>query len=689
MVQASPNDENVVYVGGLDIYKTTDGGDNWNKISDWVLMYYGGGDEFVHGDIHKLVFNPSNNDEFFVATDGGMFYTNNANSVDIVFTPFSKSYNTFQFYSCGVSFQTGDNRYTGGLQDNGTFLFDGHPYQMDDMIQGGDGAFTMWDKNEDVIISSTYDNSILVYYDGGVTQVNDYTCGTFISPYDYDSENNIIYSNAITFNDDYSDQIFKISDLPATHTDEFVDVNTGTQTPFSASQNEPDIRFLTNDVNINGADTTYSIDNSSYSYPRRFYRTMAEMNTFARLDFEYPFRLMGAKSKLKFGGAYSNKYREYYQNTISFGETSANQYSDIQNYFADDNISATNGVYAQNSQVDDNSNSYKGNQTISAGYLMADIPFLEKFRVVFGARLENIYMETNSIQQINENKTGVGVIDTINILPSFNLTYSPKEMTNIRFAYNKTVARPSFREKSTVQMETKVGDIVIGNPLLQQTEIDNIDLRFEQYFKPGEMFAFGMFYKNFTNPIERTFNTKAQNPEITWRNVDEAKMYGLEAEFGKRLDFINATKNLFIRTNITYIYSQVSIDEQELESKRYFDPNYSDKREMFEQSPWIVNATLSYKNDSIGLSANISYTYNGAKLTIVNPNGIPDVYQKATNDLTFNINKKFGKGFIATFEIKNILDNRSTNFYEYYNVEYIYNDYGWGREFNLKIAYKF
>lgn len=244
MVQASPNDENVVYVGGLDIYKTTDGGDNWNKISDWVLMYYGGGDEFVHGDIHKLVFNPSNNDEFFVATDGGMFYTNNANSVDIVFTPFSKSYNTFQFYSCGVSFQTGDNRYTGGLQDNGTFLFDGHPYQMDDMIQGGDGAFTMWDKNEDVIISSTYDNSILVYYDGGVTQVNDYTCGTFISPYDYDSENNIIYSNAITFNDDYSDQIFKISDLPATHTDEFVDVNTGTQTPFSA------VRFTKTNANI-------------------------------------------------------------------------------------------------------------------------------------------------------------------------------------------------------------------------------------------------------------------------------------------------------------------------------------------------------------------------------------------------------------------------------------------------------
>ncbi len=456
-----------------------------------------------------------------------------------------------------------------------------------------------------------------------------------------------------------------------------------------ASQNEPDIRFLTNDINVNGSDTTYYVDKSSYSFPRRFYRNMREMNTFARLDFTYPFRLMGAKSKFKFGGAYSSKYREYFQNTIGFGETVSKNYNDIQDYFADDNISAVNGVYAQNSMADDDNNSYIGNQKISSAYLMADIPFFEKFRVVLGARLEKLFMETNSIQSINDDVKGVGIIDTINILPSFNLTFSPKEMMNIRFAYNRTVARPSFREKSTVQMENKVGDLIIGNPLLQQTEIDNIDLRWEQYFKPGEMIAFGGFYKNFTNPIERTFNTKAQNPEITWRNVDEAQMYGLEAEFSKRLDFVNALKNLFFRTNLTYIYSQVSIDEQELESKRYFDKNYSDKREMFEQSPWIINATLSYKNDSIGLTANISYTYNAKKLAIVNPNGIPDVYQKSTNDLVFNINKKFGKRFIATFEVKNILNNRSTNIYDFNNKEYIYNDYGWGREFNIKLSYKF
>jgi outer membrane receptor protein involved in Fe transport len=259
----------------------------------------------------------------------------------------------------------------------------------------------------------------------------------------------------------------------------------------------------------------------------------------------------------------------------------------------------------------------------------------------------------------------------------------------LRIAYNKTVARPSFREKSTVEMINKVGDVIIGNPLLKETIIDNIDFRFEKYFNPGELFSFGGFFKKFKNPIEKTFNTKAQNPEITWRNVDYASLYGAETEFSKKLDFISKLKNITYRANLTYIYSQVSIDEQELESKRYYDPNYSDKREMFEQSPWIFNTTLSYDNDSIGLSANVSFTYNAKKLAIINPNGIPDIYQKSSNDLIFNISKTLKKSFVITFEVKNILNDRETNIYEYNGKEYFFDDYGWGREFNLILSYKF
>lgn len=236
-------------------------------------------------------------------------------------------------------------------------------------------------------------------------------------------------------------------------------------------------------------------------------------------------------------------------------------------------------------------------------------------------------------------------------------------------------------------MENKTGDIIIGNPALQQTLIDNIDLRWEKYFKARELVTFGAFYKRFINPIEKTFNTKAQNPEITWRNVDKAFVYGLETDFGKNLNFMLPVNNFFFRTNISYILSRVSIDSQELGSKRYFDPEFPETRTMFEQSPWIVNAVMSYASDSSGLSANLSFTYNAGRLSIVNPNGIPDVYQKAFYDLYFNISKKAGKHFLLSFEVKNILNSRYTKTYTYKGKEYIYDDFAWGREFAFKIAY--
>ena len=462
-------------------------------------------------------------------------------------------------------------------------------------------------------------------------------------------------------------------------------------------QNEPDVRYLINDVNVNGSDTTYYVDNSSYSLPRRFYRDLHEQNAFARMDFTYDFGqgTSKRKTKIKFGMAYSNKYREYFQKTISFGEATSQQYVNISDYFNDGNIDAVSGVYAQNSKRDDENNSYTGSQIVSSAYLMCDVYPFKKSKVVIGVRVENTFMQTQSLWQKNNSQVftdgdvdGYPVaIKTLNVLPSLNFTYSPREKTNLRFAYNRTVARPSFREKSTVQMENKTGDIIIGNPALQQTLIDNIDLRWEKYFKARELVTFGAFYKRFINPIEKTFNTKAQNPEITWRNVDKAFVYGLETDFGKNLNFMLPVNNFFFRTNISYILSRVSIDSQELGSKRYFDPEFPETRTMFEQSPWIVNAVMSYASDSSGLSANLSFTYNAGRLSIVNPNGIPDVYQKAFYDLYFNISKKAGKHFLLSFEVKNILNSRYTKTYTYKGKEYIYDDFAWGREFAFKIAY--
>jgi outer membrane receptor protein involved in Fe transport len=453
-----------------------------------------------------------------------------------------------------------------------------------------------------------------------------------------------------------------------------------------ASQNEPDIRYLVNDIDIENGDTLYYVNKSMYPYPRRFYRDMKEQNYFGKIDFELPLTLFNDKAKVMAGIADTYKNRDYYQTQMSFAENKMNRYGNMADYFADDNIDAITGIYVQASEKDDKKNSYNGTQNVFAAYAMADMHPANKLRAIFGLRVEYVDMQTKNMLSVN---SSTGTLNKLNFLPSLNITYSPNDFMNLRAGYSRTLARPSFREKSIMAVENQVGDIIIGNDSLKQTEIDNIDFRWEKYFNHGEVISFGGFFKKFHNPIERSFNTEAINPEITWRNVDKAEMYGVEAEFTKKTDFISWLRNIKLSANITYVYSRVSIDDKELESKRYFDPDYPATRIMFEQSPWIVNAILSYKSDNTGLSVNLSYTYNAGKLVIVNPTGIPDIYSEPVNNLIFNITKKLSDKFAMRFQIKNILNTRKTYYYEYNNRTYNYLDMGLGRDYSIKLSYKF
>lgn len=73
---------------------------------------------------------------------------------------------------------------------------------------------------------------------------------------------------------------------------------------------------------------------------------------------------------------------------------------------------------------------------------MLDNKFADKWRLVWGVRGEYFeqLLETNTSKDI-EVQT-----EKFDLLPSFNLTYSPSSITNIRIAGSRTVARPEFRE---------------------------------------------------------------------------------------------------------------------------------------------------------------------------------------------------------------------------------------------------
>ncbi|RLD37103.1 MAG: hypothetical protein DRI83_04455, partial [Bacteroidetes bacterium] len=203
-----PDDPNHLYVGGLDVWSSSNAGNSWSHQSDWSDMYSGGGDDYVHADQHVQLYKDGSITEMLLGSDGGVFYTSNASSSNPVFEEKNKDYSTLQFYTCAISPIAGDDRYIGGLQDNGTLFFQGDPLDINDMIDWGDGAYCFWDADEpEIFITSYYYNRYTVFENGyPVEQAGDYS-GTFICPADYDHKLNKLYANACNFSGYRADKL--------------------------------------------------------------------------------------------------------------------------------------------------------------------------------------------------------------------------------------------------------------------------------------------------------------------------------------------------------------------------------------------------------------------------------------------------------------------------------------------------
>ena len=236
-----PNDPTNLYVGGLDVWKTINTGITWNHVSDWALMYWGGGDEYVHADQHAQLYKPGSPEEMIFATDGGIFYTADGSSSSPVFQERNNNFNTLQFYTCAISPVAGEEKYVGGLQDNGTLYYTGSPLSIFDMIDGGDGAYCFIDQNEPpIMITSVYYNRYTVFLNGTQTNyIGDYQSGIFINPADYDYNLNTIYANAISFSGSQSNRILRITNILGNENGEYIWLPTATTVYFSHVKYSP------------------------------------------------------------------------------------------------------------------------------------------------------------------------------------------------------------------------------------------------------------------------------------------------------------------------------------------------------------------------------------------------------------------------------------------------------------------
>lgn len=146
-----PQNKNVLYSGGINMWASSDGAQSWEPVSHWTTQY----GPSIHADIHYIDYNPHNND-VFVCHDGGVDYTSNVVSQDwsmanggnpwpTSWTSISDGMAVTSFYRISSS-RNNTGRLVAGAQDNASFYYDGTQWST---VYGGDGMDNWMDPLDD------------------------------------------------------------------------------------------------------------------------------------------------------------------------------------------------------------------------------------------------------------------------------------------------------------------------------------------------------------------------------------------------------------------------------------------------------------------------------------------------------------------------------------------------------------
>lgn len=148
VVKVKPDDTNVVFIGGTNLYRSTSGFAD-NRHTTFIGGYKQGAtlpvvDMYLnhHPDQHELQFLPSNPNRMFSANDGGIFYTNDNTVPSVLWSSLNNGYLTSMFYTCAIDHATTNDIVIGGAQDNGSWFTNvSSPTSPWVTPRGGDGSF--------------------------------------------------------------------------------------------------------------------------------------------------------------------------------------------------------------------------------------------------------------------------------------------------------------------------------------------------------------------------------------------------------------------------------------------------------------------------------------------------------------------------------------------------------------------
>lgn len=453
------------------------------------------------------------------------------------------------------------------------------------------------------------------------------------------------------------------------------------------SQDEPDFRFM--EYSEEERSGTLSINPAFQLVPTRIFRRVGEENVNVTYDNDLPFdTIFGDEHHFRFGLFYSDADRSFAEHAYTYSSGTNfrefDQHRDPAEFATPDKFELAQNNFGQIRPSlilnKSNTSTYQGNQRIWAGYLMGDINFLENWRLITGGRYE-----TTDIDIANQTARGLTrtQLNDAHILPSLSLVRSIGDDMNVRLAYGRTIARPTFKEIAGVTINDFVNSLqYTGNPGLVMTEANNYDIRWEWFPEPGEIIAASLFYKELINPIE--LEQVTANNEIQPKNRDAAKVYGIELEARTNLDSLWSTLSPFeVGLNFTYVQSEISTTPFEFENYAQGETT----RPLAGQSPYIINLDFTYRNEASGTTASIFYNIFGERLFLTS-RITPSVYEQPAPSLDFTLSQKFGDKLSLKFTARNLLNPEEDFIIRYNGRDSIFSTRSRGQTFGISVVYE-
>jgi outer membrane receptor protein involved in Fe transport len=499
-------------------------------------------------------------------------------------------------------------------------------------------------------------------------------------------------------------------------TSEFGDFKLSWRGAFAkTSRNSPyekGIRYFWVDADSDGiqdANEPYRHDGSSVQNYTRFGEVEDSVGSFG-IDGSYALAISDTREIILSGGvAWMDNNRHATQREFRFLALNNAIPLDVQNsrvdfLLSDFNIGPLLFTLRETTGAD-GASAYKAALETRAAWFQVDAEILPLVRVAVGARYEEAEQGVNPIDIFSGPLPSAPKLENEYWLPAATVTWNFYEDMQLRFGLSKTIARPQFRELAPqTYLDPDTDRLYIGNPYLVDSELINVDARYEWYFDKGQSLTFGVFYKDIDKPVETIVNEGGSSLQTTFLNAPAAVLYGAEIDAKVYFDLPIemqwfSDKRWLIAANYTWTSSEVKVGSGDvvyplsgLGSPRPAIDYVTDGDTLQGQSDHLANLQFGWEDENAKSQATLLLTYVSERISARGRTGFPDLIQGETVNLDFTYRKGFevmGKEMEFGFEARNLLGEDSEEFQELGGGRVDTNTYDLGRGVSFSISAKF